>query len=459
MLRDKLLKLAREYYSRKDIQKYLALESQGREVIPYYGEDRFGRRPDTIEYMNDIKTLAEKGATSFHFSEELWKNPLELSTDLSQEQINNLREGWDLILDIDCKFIEYSKITAEMLIEALHFCNVKNIGIKYSGNKGFHIGVSYKAFPLETHKIKVKNFFPEGPRTIAAYLKSLISKKLAEKILEISTLDAISKSYNKTQQELLEKGEFNPFSIIEIDTVLISPRHLLRMPYSLHEKTGFASIVLTYAQLKKFNPAWAKPSRVIPKKFIPEPDENEAKELLLRALDWKAEIDKKKDREEELVVNRKRTMGDMKSDASILKDVSSVMYPPCIQKALAGMKQDGRKRALFVMLNFFKSIGVSNEEIKQKIDAWNKLNYKPLREGYILAQLSWFSKHKAMLPPNCDKGYYKDTAICVPDFLCGKIKNPVNYTKRKHNLENQKNKTGKYKDRKGKTAGKRKDFK
>ena len=64
----------------------------------------------------------------------------------------------------------------------------------------------------------------------------------------------------------------------------------------------------------------------------------------------------------------------------------------------------------------------------------NKLNYTPLREGYVKAQLSWSKRQKAILPPNCDKTIYEEIGVCHPDALCGAaktIKNPVNYTIKK----------------------------
>ena len=34
--------------------------------------------------------MARKGATSFHCSEEIWKDPLQLSTDLNEKQLSAL---------------------------------------------------------------------------------------------------------------------------------------------------------------------------------------------------------------------------------------------------------------------------------------------------------------------------------------------------------------------------------
>ena len=38
---------------------------------------------------------------------------------MKPEDQNNLRKGWDIILDVDSKFIEFSKIAAELIIDAL----------------------------------------------------------------------------------------------------------------------------------------------------------------------------------------------------------------------------------------------------------------------------------------------------------------------------------------------------
>src|SRR5690606_27815409 len=39
--------------------------------------------------------------------------------------------------------------------------------------------------------------------------------------------------------------EVDLFELMGLDLVLVSPRHLFRMPYSLHEKTALASIVIS----------------------------------------------------------------------------------------------------------------------------------------------------------------------------------------------------------------------
>ena len=428
MDREKLQAIARKYYRRKEIKKILLSQAKNVEVVAKYF-DKFGKRPDILEYESDIDNLVSKGATSFHCSEELWQNPLELSTELKQDQLDRLRIGWNLILDVDCKFLEYSKIAAWLLCQALYFHGIRNFGLKFSGGTGWHIGIAFDAFPSEINKKKIKNFFPEGPRMIAGYLKDMIKKELSLRILENSSLKEIAEATGKKIDELLDKNkEFDPFNVLEIDTILISPRHLYRMAYSLHEKTGLASIVIKPEQIKLFHPSWAKPSRVYAKPFLPEPEPNEAKELLTQAFDWKA----KKERKIEL---RKKTEEKGKKVKSMkIKKIDERILPPCIKEILSGMKYDGRKRALFILITFLRSIGLDFDEIENKIREWNKLNYKPLKESYIVTQLNWFKKQSLRLPPNCGFAYYQDLGICKPDSLCQKIKNPLAYVMKKSKI-------------------------
>ena len=431
-----LVRLARYFYSRKDIQKAIAENSKNREVVPRYLES-FGKRPDIIEYPSDVANLAEKGATSFHFSEEIWNNPLDLAPSLTPEKLNSLRKGWDLILDIDSKFLNYSSIAAELIIEALKFHNIQNVGIKFSGRAGWHILVPFEAFPKEVHGIEIKDWFPQGPRIISMYLRELIENSLRERLLEIADINGLSARLNKPQEDFYKNEKFNPFSIVDIDSVAISPRHLIRMPYSINEKSGFASIVILPNQLKSFHIGWAKPERVFPKPYFPKQvEKNEAWELMLQALDWHKMQDKSSPIGKGAELSK--THSEFKGKENIdVKNVGMELWPPCIHNAMKGIKDDGRKRTLFIMLNFFRSINMPSEEIKQKVYEWNKNNAQPLKEGYIEGQLKWHLSHKSVFPPSCIKVQtdYKDTGICTPDFFCSKIKNPAQYTLAKYRMK------------------------
>ncbi|MEK6848685.1 MAG: hypothetical protein AABX65_03575, partial [Nanoarchaeota archaeon] len=132
---ERVKSIAIAYYARGDVQKAIVDFCRKRETVPRYFEG-FGKRPDILEYSGDVFQLAKNGATSFHCSEELWSDPLKLKTGMSEDELNGLREGFDLLLDIDSKYMDFSKIAAELLILALDFHKVKNIGVKFSGSKG-----------------------------------------------------------------------------------------------------------------------------------------------------------------------------------------------------------------------------------------------------------------------------------------------------------------------------------
>ena len=73
------------YYLRKDIQSSIIKSAKNREVAVVYSDKGFGKRPDILQYENDIAELAKQGATSFHISEEHWKNPLLIRTGMSKK--------------------------------------------------------------------------------------------------------------------------------------------------------------------------------------------------------------------------------------------------------------------------------------------------------------------------------------------------------------------------------------
>ena len=259
---ERIRKITLMYYSRPEIQKAIFDFSQNRETIPKYYEG-FGKRPDSMQYPSEVFAAAQKGATSLHCSEELWKDPLKISTSLNEKQLNELRTGWDLLIDIDSKYIDYSKVMAELVIKMLNFHGVKNIGIKFSGNKGFHIIVPWKAFPKEINDIKTSDMFPRYPRIILSYITERIKPELVKKITGIS-------SSNEYVKDVEESEKVIP------DMILVSPRHLFRAPYSLHEKTALASVVLNKEDLKNFHPRDADPMKVVVRNFIPDSKEGDA---------------------------------------------------------------------------------------------------------------------------------------------------------------------------------------
>jgi DNA primase catalytic subunit len=409
----RIRKITQMYYSRPEIQKIIFKFSENREICPRFFEG-FGKRPDSFQYTSDIFELTKKGATSFHCSQEIWKDVYQIKTGMSSQDANKLRLGWDLLIDIDSKYIDYSKVYARVLINFLKFHGIKKVGIKFSGSKGFHLIIPSKAFPKEINGVQTSDMFPEWPRIITKYL---IEKTKLSVVKEITKL-ANSNKYIK---------DFQASKEVMPDLILVSPRHLFRMPYSLHEKTALASVVIPETELDNFEFKTADPFTCELRDFIPDCRENEAKELIMQALDWDKENSSKKEIVPDKVREFKRTE---------IKNVSPDIYPPVINTILKGML-DGKKRALFALVNFFRSIGMERQELEKTLEDWNQKNNPKLHDGYIKSQLLWSYRNKIILPPNYDKEFYSGMGI-VPtpeEFRC---KNPVNYVQRKQFFANNK---------------------
>src|SRR3989344_8693960 len=80
------LHITLNHYKRKDIQEEIIYNSKNKEVAAKFNE-RFGNRPDALNYPKDILELAKQGATSFHASEELLQNPLVLNPNLKKFEL------------------------------------------------------------------------------------------------------------------------------------------------------------------------------------------------------------------------------------------------------------------------------------------------------------------------------------------------------------------------------------
>ncbi len=417
------------FYKRKDIQDAIIAHAKNKEIGMRYN-DSFGKRPDILSYPKEILELSLRGVTSFHASEELWDNPLELESNKSKKELDQLRSGWDLVLDIDCKFVDYSKIAANLIIQFLKYCGVKDISCKFSGNKGFHIGVPFEAFPKKVGEIETKDLFPDAAKRIAYYIKENIKTELGKKILEFEEGDIakIKEKVNLSQEEVTrydinEHGDkvakLNVDHFLEIDTVLISSRHLYRMPYSLHEKSGLVSLPIDPEKVMGFQKDMAKPDIILMPRFI-FLDRNvsgeSARQLLVQALDFDVKLEEEKE-------PAKKEYDELKLTCPIKED----FFPPCLKLMLQGIG-DGKKRGVFILMNYLGKIGWNKEEIEAYLKKWNAQNQEPLREVYIKGQLHGF-KAGDKLPPNCsNEAYYRGIGICKPDSFCPRIKNPVNYT-------------------------------
>ncbi|MCD6478088.1 MAG: hypothetical protein J7K87_03725 [Candidatus Aenigmarchaeota archaeon] len=399
-----------DYYSNEEVLNKMVANCKGREISASLYTGSFISRPNVVVYPRDILEMVKRGAVSFHGSVEHWMNPMQLSTRLTQDEMNGLRMGWDLIIDIDSAIgLEASKLAAKRVIDSLKRHGVKHPGLKFSGNRGFHIGVPWSAFPKMIDYEETKKQFPKIPQIIAAFIRNEIKDDLLQDLIRMKG------SLRKLVEDLGQQiEEITPYIFVEVEKDW-GPRHLFRLPYSLNEKSWLVSIPIK--DLDDFKREDAEIERVKPKlDFFQRVEPQEATELVVDALDWHSSQKRTETKKKE-----KKTM-------RFKKKVSESQFPPCIKAILQGLP-DGRKRSLFILVNFLTTMGWSWDEVKKKIIEWNKKNKPPLRDNYISTQLKWFERQgRNLLPPNCDnQQFYKSIGVCKPDSKCEKIKNPVVY--------------------------------
>ena len=223
----------------------------------------------------------------------------------------------------------------------------------------------------------------------------------------------------KKREDVFKNNEFDPFSVMGIDTIAIAPRHMIRAPYSLNEKKWLVSLPIHEKQLPNFTQEMAKPENVAYAdiKFLgSDAEAGSAAQLLVEAMDWwyTKQIAQKAGEKASIVA------------FEFSEKVPKERFPPCMQLILKGL-EDGRKRGLFALINFMKLAKWNWIEIESELKEWNNRNAKPLKSGYLQAQLSWHRRHAEKIPPPNCRDFYKDIAVCKPDFTCDRIKNPISY--------------------------------
>ena len=335
-----------------------------------------------------------------------------LAASLLQEPLENL-------------LVRTGKHKAEVTEKLCKVCNSKAIELKQ---------LTFKCPSCRLEEQKFSESVSACPE--CSHSMSRIKEEIYLRCPKCSTHEPLSASRN------FSAGNFNPFSLVEIDTILISSRHLFRAPYSINEKSGLVSIPIKPETLECF-----KKEQASIKKFVPGPvflnrniKAKEAVSLLTRAYEFYAKT-----------TEQKSDKPRIHSHSPLSGSISQEHFSPCIKLGLKGLA-DGKKRFIFILYNFLSNTGYSHEEIASIMSEWNKKNPEPLRENYIQAQLSWSKRQKQkILPPNCNnQAYYPALGICHPDGLCRLIKNPVNYAilssrKQQAQAEQEKSKQGKAK--------------
>jgi hypothetical protein len=414
------LKEIYRYYSRPDIQEFFMRFSKNREVVGVLDNGSYSTRPNTLFYPRDVLAMVKEGSVEFHCSIERWSQPMRLKPD----NYDSLRIGWDIVFDLDCEVFEHGKIAAKVLSWALEKHGIRGYWLKFTGGTGFHIGIPWESLPKTIDYKPSLGMFPELPRNIGYYLKEYVRERLETELLKSYQMEELAEQTKKNLGEISgEKSVLDPFKIVELDTVLISPRHLFRMPYSLNKNSFLVSLPIRPEELDTFRKEDANPLKheiKVRGGLLSPTRSNEAETLILQAIDW---FIRKSRREEKKAAYRE----------SITEAVPKELFPPCVKNILEGLP-DGKKRSVFILSTFLRSVKWGWPDIEKLILEWNQKNKPPLKENYIRGQLRWHrSQKREILPPGCaGTGWYESFGVCTPDSLCGgpakTIKNPLNYS-------------------------------
>ena len=407
------------YYARPEIQREIVRFAKNREIGGRARDDRFFSRPDMIQYPTDVSDRVKQGYATFHCSVEHWSNPMTLGPELRPSDLDDLRTGWDLIIDLDAKHeLNHARVTATVIVDFLKEMGVTPT-VKFSGRRGFHIGVAKEAFPEEVNFSFLSKRYPDITRIIIRYIKEKLKSRIWDELVKLEGLPALQKL----------ESSVDPYKFVDVEESW-GNRHLFRMPYSLHIKTGKVSVPIPLFKLKSFEPEQASIENV---KILPflQNEKGEATELLLQALDWDAKISKIKPPVKSV------------KKYKLKSPIPEEYFPPCIKGLIKGI-ENGKKRSIFSLITFLKSVNWDLEEIDKKVKEWNNNNPEPLPERFIMTQLRWHERQqREILPANCDSQMFWHTTtpkLCQPEELCKTIKNPVNYAyKRFYRM--QRNKT------------------
>ncbi|MBU5575227.1 MAG: hypothetical protein QXF15_01495 [Candidatus Aenigmatarchaeota archaeon] len=395
------------YYSNKIIQEKILSFSKNREVVSVTSDGIYLKRPDILLYSRDIVERVEKGAVAFHCSVEHWSQPMSITS--NELELNKLRCGFDLIIDIDSKVkLEHSK---ECAIEVCEFLKQYSISptIKFSGRRGFHIAIASNAFPEKINGKSISEFYPNLPRLISSF----ISEKIKDRLLE--RLVALEGGYSSLINLIPSLKELSPYEFVEIEKNW-GVRHLFRMPYSFNEKTWKISIPIKISDIKNFNIEWAdfKKPKIYADFLINKKDE--ANDLIDAAFKWAAETG----------FFKPQKIEEKKKNIKIGFKIPEKYFPPCIKNILKGLS-DGKKRSIFTIITFLQNVGWNIQDIEKILLEWNSKNTQKLSERYITTQIKWHARQsRVLMPANCDSDlYYKSIGICQKNENCKK--NPVNY--------------------------------
>lgn len=392
---------AKSYYRRLNIVEYIYNYCRDREVAVFNKEGKIiSKRPETFENNGDIVVYVDRGGYSIHATVEKWQDPLLLSS-ANMKEYPNLINSYDLVVDIDIKL--YNSVDKNLkicqLITADLYSRLERFGftpsIKFSGHRGFHLIAPLNGIS-DIAGLDIKKFKEQIYKAYLNFIKVLLKKAI----------------YSVGQQ--LQKPSLYKKLLADdiIDYQIASWRHMIRVPYSLHEKTGLVSIVLQPEDLSNFNIEIAKPNKITDTIEIEPP--KSIKDILLLALGYTYlhELSRKAGRKA----------------IKYIREIPEDDLPPCVKLLLEGVPAGIRNNTMFFLINFFRSLGYSQEDIEKIIIEWNNKNPEPLKDREVEYAIEYHLTRAKYAPYSCEKlREYIGRQYCQPNEICQSISHPLQY--------------------------------
>jgi hypothetical protein len=303
-------------------------------------------------------------------SVESFRDPLSLAT----EKPDSLRTGWDFVLDIDSsQGIGQAKRCVKVILRLLSDYDLQSVRVKFSGRRGFHIIVGDQAFDCFRTREEFLRAYPVVPLQVAKFI-----------IAALRPRDRVG---------------------VEVDTAIYTPRRLIRAAYSLHHKTGLASLPVATDAVDQCKAEDMKPTDGI------EVDWNwlatkakpmEASALLDYVVKW---LERTKPHRTGISILSRSPLGTAHRSAK---------NPPCVEAFLTegfSKRLEGqRNRVLFAVLNGIRRLNFATTP--GELQELNARSERPLPERELQYQISYQLNRPHPYTFRCE--IMQDAGLCPP---------------------------------------------
>jgi len=359
-----------EWYKRSDVLQALLAQLVNREVW-VSAENYVSPRPRAAKGDSDLLNLMPTGRIcSIYASIESFSNPLLLAT----EKVESLRVTWDFVLDVDSSLgLGEAKRCTKAILSLLRDYDLHSARVKFSGRRGFHVLIDGGAFDCFATRSEFLEAYPIVPLQVARFI-----------VASLRPSD--------------RRG-------VEIDAAIYTPRHLIRIAYSLHHKSGLVSLPLAPDAIEQFSLEATKPVQSMGVDWDwlkAKAKPMEASKLLDYVAKW---LQRGKPHRRGLKV---LTSGSHKALGRAGRN------PPCVQTLLKegfSRRLEGhRNRVLFAVLTGIRrlSFALTPEELEKL----NMRSERRLPEGELRYQISYHMRRPHPYSFHCE--IMQSAGLCPP---------------------------------------------